>query len=128
MASILNQPHPVLPWRYGDAAVFGIGMFNEEFNFDKQTNIQKFIRFHRMYPAVYELFCKFTVQLIRNGFKHNSAYAVMHRIRWETSVNPNRDFEGFKISNGLIPYYARMWLDKNPEHKYFFHTRELIVR
>ena len=30
-------------------------------------------------PRVWELFVKFTFELIQRGFTHHSAYAVMHR-------------------------------------------------
>ncbi len=51
--------------------------------------------------------------------------AILHRIRWEYAVNPDREFEGFKINNNFASRYARKWLGNQHEVSDFFATREL---
>ena len=43
--------------------------------------IRDFFKFHSENPQVYELFSRFTRQVIDRGFEHYSADAVMHRVR-----------------------------------------------
>lgn len=73
-------------------------------------------------PRVWELFEQFTLMLIRRGFRHYSADAVLHRVRWETTVEL-RDGEGFKINNNWSAYYARKWIGRHPNHANFFRLR-----
>lgn len=85
---------------------------------------RKFADFHAANPRIWEMFVRFTAELIHRGFQNNSAYAVMHRVRWETAVaSDDADETGFKISNGWIPYYARLFHLKYPQHDGFFRTR-----
>lgn len=89
----------------------------------------RFKTFHSNNPEVYVLFDKFTTELINKGFTNGSAHMVIHRIRWETSLpildeNPVTK-QPLKISNGHFPYYARLWMENNPEHLGFFRTKKL---
>jgi hypothetical protein len=83
----------------------------------------RFWEFHEANPKVYELFDRFTKQVIRRGHKNFSSDAILHRIRWETNVATNGD--KFKINDHFSAYYARLWLENNPDHDGFFRTREL---
>lgn len=44
--------------------------------------LRDFLKYHRATPGVYELFNRFTQEVIRRGWKNYSADAVAHRIRW----------------------------------------------
>ena len=81
----------------------------------------KFKTFHRNNPQVYELFKGFAFRVINKGFKAYSARALIHLIRWHTSVETN-DPSGFKVSNNHSPYYARLFMRDHPEHSDFFRT------
>jgi len=86
--------------------------------------IRAFFKFHNENPQVYELFNRFTHQVIDRGFEHYSADAVMHRVRWHTGVE-TAGGDGFKINNNLIAYYSRLWMKHNPRWVGFFRTRDV---
>ena len=82
-----------------------------------------FRQFHADYSAIYDLFCKYTLQAIKAGQKNYSARAIFHRIRWFTQIETRMDHK-FKINNNYSPYYARMFARDYPAHKDFFRFRE----
>ncbi len=83
--------------------------------------IRAFFRFHRENPHVYELFDRFTRQVIARGRTRYSSDAIFHRVRWETSIVTTGDV--FKINDHHTAYYSRLWMRLNPEHKGLFRTR-----
>ncbi len=91
----------------------------------KKTIKQRFAEFHAAHPEVYRLFCRFCDELIRAGRRRNSADNVLHRIRWESRLNSDHDFDGFKINDHFSSRYARLWLAEHPNHDDFFELREL---
>jgi len=80
----------------------------------------KFEEYHRKNPQVFEMFKRFTFQKINQGVKRLGASAVAERIRWETSVGGD---DGFKINNNYRAYYARLFMQKYPEHAGLFQLR-----
>jgi hypothetical protein len=84
---------------------------------------QRWLEWHRDNPHVYELFKAFTFQAIDRGHKRLSAWLIVNRIRWETTVETNGG--DFKISNNFIAYYARLFMDEHPEYRGFFRTKPL---
>ncbi len=82
---------------------------------------QSFAAFHAANPDVWWHFERFTMELIRKGYEHHSADAVLHRVRWETDANAGG--KPYKISNGHQPYYARLFHRTHPAHAGFFRTR-----
>jgi len=90
-----------------------------------KTKLQKeFESFHTNNPHVYVLFKKYTFEAINRGFQHYSSDAVLHRIRWHTSVETD-DPEGFKINNNHTAYYARMFMAEFPRYTGFFRNRKV---
>jgi len=83
-----------------------------------------FARYHRRFPDVFDLFCRFTFELIRSGHHNCGAHLVVQRLRWETAINPQR-YQTFKISNCHFPFYARLFMFAYPQHDGFFRTRPL---
>jgi hypothetical protein len=83
----------------------------------------RFWRFHGRNPHVYELFNRFAMDLVDRGYKRLSANRIMERIRWETMVETTDP--RFKINNNHRPYYARMWMKKNPDMGVKFETRRV---
>lgn len=78
--------------------------------------------FHRKYPEVWDLFVRFASEKIALGYKHYSADAIMHRVRWET--DRGRDAPpGFKINDHHVTFYAEGFMAKFPEHDGFFRRR-----
>ena len=79
---------------------------------------QKWLKWHKENPQVYELFDRFTKEAIRKGHTRLSAWLIINRVRWETSLET---FGGdFKISNNFIAYYSRLFMEMNPTYKGFF--------
>lgn len=85
---------------------------------------ERFVNFDRLHPEVWDYFCGFAFELIRAGHRHNSADAVLHRVRWETAVAGGLGSgESFKINNNYSAYYARKFHEAFPEYDGFFRTR-----
>ena len=78
--------------------------------------------FHADHPEVWNLFERFTFQIINNGFKNYSVNAIFERIRWEHDVN-SRSASSFKLNNNYRAFYARRFMRMYPEHDGFFRTR-----
>ncbi len=82
------------------------------------------LAFHKANPRVWRLFHQFTLELIGRGFEHYGVAGVWERIRWETaSVH---DPASFTLNNNHRAFYARWWMQINPEYAGFFRTREQI--
>lgn len=81
-----------------------------------------FETFHAANPQVYELFKRFTFQVIERGFSRYSSDAVCHRIRWHVNIETRSD-DGLKINDHVTAFYARLFMDDHPEHAGFFETR-----
>lgn len=93
-----------------------------------------FRRFHEANPQVYELFKRFTFEVMAAGHRNLSARMIFDRIRWETTIN-TREYainpdtgKPLKIGNNHSPYYARLFMREYPEHDGFFRTRAVGVR
>ena len=80
--------------------------------------------FHRQHPEVWDLFCRFTFEMIDRGFKNYSAqHGIFARIRWEMDAGSN-GADQFKINNNYSAFYARRFMKMYPKHEGFFRTRE----
>ncbi len=77
--------------------------------------------FHAENPQVYELFKRFTFQVISAGRDRYSSDAICHRIRWHTTIEARGDT--FKINDHHTAFYARLFMDDHPQHRGFFETR-----
>ena len=83
--------------------------------------IERFQRWDENNPEVYELFKRFTFEAIAAGRKKSSAWLIVNRIRWETSVVTKG--EDFKISNDFIALYSRKFMNDFTNHAGFFVTK-----
>ena len=92
-------------------------------------NEQRWALYHKKSPLVFEMFSEFTCDIIRRGYRHHSARAVLFRIRWETmkphdDINPSTG-KKLKISDHHSPYYGRLWMEQNPDYIDFFRTNKI---
>jgi len=87
---------------------------------------EKCAEFHTAHPIVWRLFEEYALERISKGFKHYSADAIFHRIRWETNRPEYELGEEFKIGNNHVSFYARAFMSMHPEHDGFFRTRKQI--
>lgn len=81
-----------------------------------------FRRFHAKNPHVYRLFVRFSLQATGRR-PYFSARTVLHRIRWETTIETD-DPKGFKVANAWSAFYARMFERDHPDHQGFFRMCE----
>ena len=79
--------------------------------------------FHHDNPTIYELFKRFTFEVIERGHDKYSSKAIFERIRWHTDIETNGD--EFKMSNNYTPYYARFFMHEHPQYEGFFRTQIL---
>lgn len=84
---------------------------------------EKWWQWHKANPHVYELFKRFTMQAIDRGHRNLSAWLIVNRVRWETSIETKGD--DFKINNDYIAFYARLFMHDFPQYKGFFRVRSL---
>jgi len=88
---------------------------------DREQKEEEFWAYHRRNPHVYEWFDRLTRYTLSKGCKHTSAYLIFEQIRWETGVEAQGD--EWKVNNNHRPYYARLWMDRNPEHEGYMFVR-----
>ncbi len=81
------------------------------------------IAYHKKYPEVWQLFCQFTFEQIKKGFKNYSVNAIFERIRWQTDVPDVSGESTFKLNNNYRSFYSRAFMKEYPDHKTFFRTR-----
>tara|TARA_R110000822_G_scaffold33328_1_gene95109 strand:+ start:220 stop:546 length:327 start_codon:yes stop_codon:yes gene_type:complete len=86
--------------------------------------LRKFVEYDRDNPHVYDWFKKFTTTALARGHDRLSAWLIMNRVRWETTIE-TISVDGFKISNHHFAYYARMYMYENPEYAGFFRTKHM---
>ena len=79
--------------------------------------------FHDANPGVYSLVERFTKQAIDAGYKHYGMMSILQRVRWHTMIETDGD--SFKINNNHAPYYARHFMQENPQYDGFFRTRKV---
>lgn len=94
---------------------------------------EKFVRFHKTNPEVYDLFERFTFEAIEAGMTKLGSKFIFERIRWEIAVATTgagyciplkRDL---KLNNNFTAWYARLFIAKHRSHKGLFELRERKV-
>lgn len=71
---------------------------------------------------VCDLFERIALEIKGNGYRHYSARAILHRIRWHYHMDKHE--VGFKANNNWTAPMARWVMRKRPELHSFFETRE----
>ena len=85
-------------------------------------NITNFESFHATHPDIYDLFRRLAFEKIALGFKHYSADAVLHVVRWHFTTSTSNGAP--KINNNYTAHYARLFHKDFPEYDGFFLTRK----
>ena len=83
---------------------------------------EKYLKFNKEHPEVWDMFVRFSKEIISKGYKNYSVNAVFERIRWEKDIGGD-GINQFKLNNNYRAFYARKFMDMFPEHKGFFRTR-----
>ena len=81
---------------------------------------ENFEKYHAENPSVYAQFEHFALAVTARR-PYYSAKCVFHRVRWATMISGKED--EYKIDDGWISHYSRLFMDKHPEHEGFFKTR-----
>jgi len=74
---------------------------------------KRFEQFHAENPVVWELFQRFSRDIIRSGRDRYSAQTLIERIRWHTDIETRGS--AVKLNNDYAAYYARMWATQHPD-------------
>lgn len=80
-------------------------------------------KWDRKNPQFYDLFKKFTLEATNKGYRELSGWLVANRIRWETMIIT--EGSDWKVPNGCIAYYTRLFMVEFPQHRSLFATRPL---
>lgn len=95
------------------------GLFD---NIDKAL-LKRFKEYHATNPHVYEEFKRLAFQAIKAGRKKYSAWVIINVMRWNHDIQTTGD--EFKISNGYIGIYARLFIFHYPQHEGFFQLKNI---
>ena len=69
--------------------------------------------YDQRHPELWELFVRFATEAHDAGRARYSARAIVHRIRWECSVQ-RHDGDAFRINDHFASHYARKLIDSDP--------------
>jgi len=81
-----------------------------------------FEAFHEGNPHVWAEFERRALLLIGKGFKGFGARQIVESMRYFYAERVQSD-DGFRINNNHVPFYARMFAERHPEHREFFRQR-----
>lgn len=87
---------------------------------DEETIEQRFQRFHRRNPHVYDLLRKMALALYKNN-QRMGMKGLFEVLRWNymfTTSDPD-----FKLNNNYTSLYARLLMEQEPALRGFFETR-----
>ena len=73
----------------------------------------RFEDYDQRHPEVWDLFVRFATEAHDAGRARYSARAIVHRIRWECSVQLH-DGDAFRINDHFASHYARKLIDSDP--------------
>ena len=73
----------------------------------------RFEDYDQRHPEVWDLFVRFATEAHDAGRARYSARAIVHRIRWECSVQ-RHDGDAFRINAHFASHYARKLIDSDP--------------
>ena len=82
-----------------------------------------FQKFHKENPHIYNAFEQQVFKAIEKGRKKVSAKLIINWIRWNEYLRSSD--QNFKINDAFQSYYARLFVEKHPEHSDIFDFRKL---
>src|SRR5262245_28756509 len=85
--------------------------------------LKRFKKFFKANLNVWNLYVRFTFELINAGFSHYSSNAVFQRIRWHVNIE-TRSFDGLKLNDHYHCYYSRLFHAVYPQYDGFFRNRK----
>lgn len=100
-------------------------MTQDQFRFAESIQ-QKFERFHRTNPHVYEELRRMAFDLKAKGHAKIGIGMLFEVLRWNHYINTT-DTSGFKLCNNYRSRYARMIMDREPTLRGIFSTKSLTA-
>ena len=86
-------------------------------SFDKTTRLWKeFLDFHKDNPHIYANYKEEILKAIDSGRRGYSISIITEHSRWDRK---------YKISNNHRAYYARLFIEENPQYQGFFRLRPI---
>lgn len=73
-----------------------------------------FNSFHAENPHVYQAFERECLKELQDGAKVISPKRIMNNLRWSDIKTNGKDF---KLNDGFISYYSRLFVEKHPEYE-----------
>jgi hypothetical protein len=89
-----------------------------------QARKAEFDVWHKDNPMIWAYFQRFALEAVDKNRKKISHWLIINRIRWEVYVLTTG--EDFKIDNNFIAFYARLWIEKYPQHKDLFNIKHMV--
>jgi hypothetical protein len=89
-----------------------------------QVRKAEFDVWHKDNPMIWAYFQRFSLEAVAKNCKKISHWLIINRIRWEVYVLTTG--EDFKIDNNFIAFYARLWIEKYPQHKDLFNIKHMV--
>jgi hypothetical protein len=86
------------------------------------NNRARFEAFHEAHPQVYAELKRLALAMKKRGFTSYSIVTLYGVARYRLSLESG---EEYKLNNNHSPHYARLLMDREPELRGFFETREI---
>lgn len=86
--------------------------------------VDKFLKYHRENPDLYELFKTYAESArVKGGRRRFSIWMIANRVRWYSQVETSG--KEFKVSNDYLALYARLLISENPLFDGFFQMKRM---
>lgn len=82
-----------------------------------------FNRFHKDNPHIFTAFEEQALRAINKGRTKISAKLIINWIRWHEFIESTD--KNFRVNDAFQSYFARLFVEKYPEHKDIFEFRKL---
>ncbi len=91
----------------------------------KTTREVEFERFHAAHEDVYREIVQRSREVKAVGFQTFGMRRIWEGLRWFYALKSGPTTSEFKLNDHLVPYYARLVMEQEPDLKGFFVTRKL---
>jgi hypothetical protein len=81
---------------------------------------ENFDEYHKENPEIYTMFEEYALKAAKHR-KRYSAKIIFHIMRWDTMIGGRGS--DYKIDDGWISHYSRLFMENHPELGNFFELR-----
>ena len=97
-------------------------MFSTLEEIQNRKHYRAWEKFHQDHVEVYHKLVDLCRECTQRGLKRYGIRALWERMRWHFQVE--KGDEEFKLNDHFPPYYARFIMERHPEFRGFFETRD----